>query len=140
MSRVDPPLRPVGACAIFNKGKSRIECQVKSFSITGARLAISGSVSLPDEFLLEIPDRQKAYRAGLRWKSRDAAGVRFLSEVPIEAEVVSASGDENVGRLQLEIERLRSENQELREKLAAFDFTATHPISRVLKKSKIISQ
>lgn len=119
---VDPngfALRPIGACAIFNEGQSRVECQVKNFSITGARLAISGSFSLPDDFLLEIPSRQKAYRAALRWKSRDAAGVRFISEIPIEAEVVPATGNAKVEGLQLQIERLRSENQELREKLAA---------------------
>jgi hypothetical protein len=109
----------LGARAIFNNGRSSVECQVRNFSITGARLAISDAISLPDEFLLEVPARQKAYRAGLRWKSRDAAGVRFLGEMSIDAHV-SASEDAAFDELQLEVERLRSENQELKEKLAAW--------------------
>jgi hypothetical protein len=116
----------LGARAVFNNGQSSIECHVRNFSITGARLAISSASSLPDEFLLEIPDRQKAYRAGLRWKSRDSAGVRFLGEMSIEADVDSAS-EHPVSELQLEIERLRSENQELKEKLAALGVPSVYP-------------
>jgi hypothetical protein len=117
----------LGARAVFNNGRSSVECQVRNFSITGARLAISSTVSLPDEFLLEIPGRQKAYRAGLRWKSRDAAGVRFLSEMSIDADVATANEDAAVDQLQMEIERLRSENQELKEKLAALGFPSVYP-------------
>jgi hypothetical protein len=106
---------PISARAIFADGRSAIDCQIKNFSITGARLALGELIVLPDRFLLEVPHRNKTYRTELRSKSRDAAGVKFLEEVG--ASPASAS----IEQLQEEIALLRGLNAEMRARLRCWD-------------------
>jgi hypothetical protein len=113
----DSARTPVGARAIFADGRLSIDCRIRNFSITGARLALDGLTVLPDQFLLEVPVRNKTYRAELRWKSRDAAGVKFLDEVAYEAPPAS------LDQLQDEIALLRRRNAEMAAQLAALGFS-----------------
>jgi hypothetical protein len=116
-SNEDSARAPVGARAIFADGRLSIDCRIKNFSITGARLALDESTVLPDQFLLDVPIRNKTYRAELRWKSRDAAGVKFLDEVACEARPAS------LDQLREEISLLRRQNAEMAAQLAALGFT-----------------
>lgn len=109
---------PVGARAVFDDGRSSIGCHI-SFSITGARLSLSEATTLPPQFLLEVPIRNKTYRAELRWKSRDAAGVKFLEEVSGQA--LPATFED----LLEEIAFLRCRNSELEAQLAERGFPIT---------------
>ena len=98
----------IEARAVFNGGRSTLDCQIRNISATGARLAISGAAILPpDEFLLVVPARNKTYRVELSWRIADAAGVRFLDEI-------AAVGGEALLALGSSLEELREENARLR--------------------------
>ncbi len=101
----------IGARAVFNGGTSTLDCTVRNISATGARVAISGAAILPQEFLLVVPTRNKTYRVELRWRSDDAAGVRFLDEV-------AAIGGEALSALGSSVEELKEENARLRRRIA----------------------
>jgi hypothetical protein len=107
----------VGARAIFANGKSALDCRIRNFSITGARLVLDQSAVLPSQFLLEVPVRNKTYRAELRWKSRDAAGVKFLDEVAHQAL------PSEIEQLKEEVILLRRRNAEMAAQLSTLGFT-----------------
>ena len=99
------------AQAIFNNGCSVHDCQIRNISKTGAKLILSASFALPDQFDLHIPARQKTYRATLRWRSTDEVGVAF-----------AAFGENDmlarIAELEAETRSLRSRNAELSHELA----------------------
>jgi hypothetical protein len=72
---------------------------------------------LPDQFLLEIPLRNKTYRTELRWKSRGAAEVKFLDEVAHSPAAAS------IDQLHTEIALLRRRNAEMAAQLTAMGFS-----------------
>lgn len=100
----------LGARAIFNGGRSAIDCQIRNMSRTGAKIMLSDGLSLPAAFDLEVPTRNKTYRVELRWRSKDAAGVQFLDET----EVVPV----DPGLATDELHALRNENRILRKRVA----------------------
>ena len=103
----------LGARAVFQDGRSAIDCQIRNISATGALLSLSETLSLPPVFELEIPMRQTKWRAVLRWRSQQAAGVQFLDEQ-------KASASSGAGLLALEMENamLRKRVGELVRRLA----------------------
>jgi hypothetical protein len=103
----------LGARAVFHDGRSAIDCQIRNISATGALLSLSETLSLPPVFDLEIPMRQTKWRAVLRWRSQQAAGVQFLEE----QKPATSSG---AGLLALEMENamLRKRVGELVSRLA----------------------
>jgi PilZ domain len=70
----------LGAQIIFNNRNSTLDCQIRNISQKGARLAFSSSVSIPQEFELSVPQRGRTYRARLRWRDAEGAGVEFIDE------------------------------------------------------------
>jgi hypothetical protein len=67
-----------GARIVFNNRCSTVECTVRDFSAQGARLLISSHVTIPDEFVLEIPKKGREYRSRLVWRMPSAVGIRFI--------------------------------------------------------------
>lgn len=61
----------------FNNGSSSIDCLVRDMSATGARLMLSETATLPEKFDLYIPQKERTYRASLRWRREDGIGVTF---------------------------------------------------------------
>ena len=98
----------IGARAVFNNGQSTIDCQIRNLSTHGAKLGLSESVALPDVFVLEIPSRDKSYRAELRWRTVDAVGVEFVGS---EGADLAAGADGGA------IEALRAENAVLKRRI-----------------------
>ena len=70
----------LGAHIIFNNRNSTMDCQVRNISPTGARLALSDTVALPEEFDLHVPQKGKTYRAKLRWRNNDSVGVELVAD------------------------------------------------------------
>ncbi|MDB5650150.1 MAG: type pilus assembly PilZ, partial [Hyphomicrobiales bacterium] len=99
----------IGARAVFNNGQSTMDCQVRNLSATGAKLSLSESVGLPSVFTLEIPSRQKSYRAELRWRSGESVGVEFVEP--------AASHDRQQASGADDIEAVRAENAILRRRV-----------------------
>lgn len=100
----------LGARAIFNGGRSAIDCQIRNMSETGAKLTLDEGLSLPPTFDLEVPARNKIFRVMLRWRTKDAAGVQFVDE---GLKARAAQGD-----VADELVALRNENAALRRRVA----------------------
>ncbi len=97
----------------FNNRMSTVDCIVKNISAGGARLAVPSTLSLPNEFDLDIPLKGKTYRAQMRWRDTENIGVEF-----IEATNVAETAESRLHRLEDENLRLRTAVQSLSKRLA----------------------
>ena len=97
---------------IFNNGASSMDCLVRDLSSTGARLAISESMTLPEVFELYIPQKDRSFRATLRWRRDDSIGVTFASEASKPPE--PAGMDASLSILLRRVSELEAENAALR--------------------------
>jgi PilZ domain len=68
-----------GAKIIFNNRMSTMDCIVKNISSSGAKLALSGSLPVPNEFELHIPRKGRSYRARLVRRDSEGIGVALPS-------------------------------------------------------------
>lgn len=103
----------------FNNGASSMDCMVRDFSTSGARLALSETATLPASFDLHIPQKDRTYRATLRWRRADGIGVTFADEaVPAPAAPAVEAADASVAVLLRRVSELEAENAALRRVLA----------------------
>ena len=98
----------LGAHIIYNNKKSTLDCQIRNISETGARLAMSETVALPDEFELQVPHRARTYKARLRWRTGDSVGVELLDGEK------SAAGNKAAAESRDRLAELEAENAALR--------------------------
>ena len=107
----------LGAHIIFNNRNSTVDCQIRNISKSGARLAISNTFTLPEEFDIEVPQKGRTYRARLCWRDEQSAGV----EVVLDTTDSSSRADNNsrIAELEAENAALRLRIFDLREKLDA---------------------
>lgn len=105
----------------YNNGASSLDCLVRDLSATGARLAMSETTTLPEVFDLYIAQKDKTYRAALRWRRADGVGVTFPAEVVRAAAApAEASGmDASVTMLLRRVSELEAENAALRRLLTS---------------------
>ena len=92
----------LGAKIIFNNRMSIVDCVVRNFSSSGARLALDDSLSIPGEFELHIPQKGCSSSAHTVWRNSEAMGVAFE---PAESRSL----------LKSHLRRLEAENAQLRE-------------------------
>lgn len=69
-----PTLR--GGHIVFNGGRSSIDCRVRNVSKTGANLAVTSIIGVPDEFVLVLPDT-KRLPCRVAWRKSREIGVEF---------------------------------------------------------------
>ena len=83
-------------------------------SLSGARLEVSQTSTLPAEFELDILQRGALIQCALKWRKDEGVGVKFLDTVDpaSSAGVVAELRHENA-RLREEIARLKARVQEL---------------------------
>ncbi|KQO56992.1 MULTISPECIES: PilZ domain-containing protein [unclassified Methylobacterium] len=105
---------------IFNNGASSMDCLVRDMSATGARLALTETATLPEMFDLFIPQKERTYKANLRWRRADGIGVAFADETTA-ATPVPPPQDDPAAMLALirRIAELEAENAALRRLIAA---------------------
>ena len=72
----------LGARVAFNDRYSTMDCLVRNMSPAGAKLEVSGGVTLPDEVDLTITKRAETLRARILWRRGDEAGLAFLHHHP----------------------------------------------------------
>ncbi len=97
-----------------------IDCLVRDFSGTGARIEVPGSIKLPSTFELFFPLKQATFRAHVRWRGEKEIGLTFDNpEAKTPADPVQAKLLERL--LQLE-----AENAELRQKMAQLTTPPDH--------------
>jgi len=98
----------------FNNGSSSIDCLVRDMSSTGARLLLSETATLPEKFDLFIPQKERTFRAQLRWRREDGIGVTFDNG----AESPETAPDLTMTALLRRVGELEAENAALRRRLA----------------------
>ncbi len=64
---------------LFNNRMATIDCLIKNFSPEGARVAVDKDVSLPTEFEIHIPQKNKTHNARMVWRAANAIGIEFLA-------------------------------------------------------------
>lgn len=109
----------LGAQIVFNHQNSTLDCQIRNISSDGAKLIVSSMVALPEEFSLSIPQKGRAYRARLRWRIDDTAGVEFLDSE--NAERAAEPSSDRMRSLETENEALRQKINELTARLAQLE-------------------
>ena len=89
-----------------------IDCLVRDFSESGAKIELPASTKLPNTIDLFFPLRQETFRAHVRWRGDKEIGLTF--ENPASATPTDPVQAKLVARLL----HLEAENAELRERLA----------------------
>ena len=90
----------MAARILFNKGMMQADHTVRDLSDGGAKLEISGAVTLPEEFDLVNPQKNLRRRVRLCWRQDDARGARFVTgDEPAEAASASAGSGETKEQL-----------------------------------------
>ena len=96
----------------YNNGQASMECLIRDLSDSGARIAVSDSVTLPDHFRLFLPKTNRWVDTSTRWRRGGLIGVSFDPE---SADVSSAAeGDAKMRELEAEVKRLRLLLEEIR--------------------------
>lgn len=79
--RTTPRSRTIlGGVISFKKGRSPLDCNVRNFSESGARVEFVSTAILPDTFDLTIARKEATFRARTVWRSEDTAGVVFVDK------------------------------------------------------------
>ncbi len=101
----------------FNNRRSSIDCLVRDYSETGARLKLSEAITVPEVMELYIPNREEMHRARVEWRSGNEMGVSFGDEMRSPSITPDgAQGDlaARVQKLEAEVAALRRAVGELR--------------------------
>ena len=62
---------------VFADGMRVMDCTIRDFSDTGARLLIANTMGVPDTFHLFEKSSGMLYPASIVWRQTDAIGVKF---------------------------------------------------------------
>src|SRR4051794_18918368 len=68
----------LGARIEFNQRRSTMDCLIRDESAGGARLVVTGSVTVPAAFDLALTDRGETRRVETAWRRGDLVGVRTI--------------------------------------------------------------
>jgi hypothetical protein len=105
----------LGGRLAFNNQYCTIDCLVRNMSQNGAKLAFEGTVLLPGEFDLMLPQKGESRRARVVWRQQDEAGITFLQ--PAGQGVVSIEMARRVKKLEADRAALAARVAELTEML-----------------------
>jgi hypothetical protein len=100
---------------IFNNRMTTIECIIKNYSSAGAKIALSDTLTVPTEFDLFIPAKQRSHHARLVWRDKDSIGVNFADAQAPGEKVATATFDPTAARLR----DLELQNAELKQRVRA---------------------
>jgi hypothetical protein len=106
---------------IFNNRMSTIDCVIKNYSPSGAKIALNDSLAVPTEFEIDIPQKGRSYHARMVWRDKEAMGVEFIDpREPVAAAPVQVhhdSPEQRVYELQLQNAELKGKILRLRKRL-----------------------
>ena len=102
---------------VYNNRATTVDCLVRDLSGSGARLALSKGVALPEVFDLTIPHRETSYRCTLRWQRPGEVGVVFATPAAAAAPRPAAADPATIDLL-LRVRQLELENESLRHRIA----------------------
>ncbi len=100
---------------VFNNNSSTIDCTIKNFSSSGAKIELDSTLSIPAEFDLDVPQKGRVYRARMMWRDANSLGVRFLEKAEPDAVEIGSQA----ARLERENKRLKATIAHLTKRLEA---------------------
>lgn len=109
---------------IYNNGRSVLDCQIRNLSVGGAKLNLSAAVTLPVYVQLEIPSRNAIFKAMLRWRAGDNAGLEFMDGAGAQGSEGQSSASGRLGELERENAILRKRVTEMANRLAELGFSS----------------
>jgi hypothetical protein len=96
---------------IYNNELTVVDCLVKNISASGAKVSVSETVSVPAEFDLCIPQKNKTYHARMVWRDTTMMGVEFVTtETPAKQTEPEIQSD----IIEARIRKLEIQNAELK--------------------------
>ena len=101
----------LGARLAFNNQYCTIDCLVRNMSRNGAKLIFEGTVLLPGEFELTLPQKGESRHARIIWRQQDEAGVSFVQ--PGADGIVSIEMARRIRRLETDRAALQARVAEL---------------------------
>lgn len=69
------------ATIIFNNRNSSIDCTVRNFSDTGAKIIIDETIAVPQQFELHVPQKGRSFAAKVVWRRGNEIGLEFENEL-----------------------------------------------------------
>jgi alpha-mannosidase len=103
---------------VFNNRMTTIECIIKNYSASGAKIALNDTLAVPNEFDVYIPAKQRNHHARLVWRDKDSIGVNFVDAgASTEKPSVAATSIDRVRELELQNAELRTRIRELSKRL-----------------------
>jgi hypothetical protein len=102
---------------VHSNGSSKTECTVRDISDGGARIEAPVSVTVPEHFVLAIPQRNLRHRARMIWRHGTELGVVFQLTTAQPAPQAPGAADNNA-ELRLRMLELEAETARLRAQLA----------------------
>ena len=106
---------------VFNNRMSTIDCTIKNISQTGAKVALSDTLTLPTEFEIDIPQKGRSHRARLVWRDKEAIGIEFLDARTAAANAPApqraTTPEQRVYELELQNAELKAKIRLLRKRL-----------------------
>jgi hypothetical protein len=84
----------MAARVCFGNGKNLLDCTIRNISDGGAKLQISGGVTLPGEFELIIPQRGVHRKVRLCWRNEDYCGVAYLDAGETDSQLQDSDAGE----------------------------------------------
>ena len=94
---------------IFNSQNSTIDCLVRNFSEVGAKIIVGETLSFPQKFELNVPQKGRSYNAMVIWRAGEEVGIAFQSEIVNKTAIPLESGD-----LGEQLRELEKENAKLK--------------------------
>jgi hypothetical protein len=110
--RTDRARALLGAQIVLNNHQSTIACQIRNISASGAKLVIANTVTVPDEFEINIPQKGRSFNAQVVWRTANETGIRFVAG---HADDAMGEGSDDAHR---RIKSLEAENARLKKKIA----------------------
>jgi len=104
----------------YGNGATLIDCTIRNISDGGAKLQISGGITLPGQFDLVIPQRNLSRRVRLCWRTDEFCGVAFVDNGDdlshaddVEATEVEAALRLKISHLEVTIAQMQRRIEEL---------------------------
>jgi len=64
---------------LFNHRMTTVDCLIKNISAGGAKIDVDQTASIPAEFEIYIPQKNKTHKARMIWRDAHAIGVEFMA-------------------------------------------------------------
>ena len=91
----------------FNNRRSILDCVIRDISPYGARLIFADTVTVPDVFQLNIPQKGQTLRAHIIWRHGNEVGVAFAQHAQVEGPAADGELAARVQRLEAEVVALK---------------------------------